>query len=118
MEPEPRRSRTLREHLRDGIVAAHRRRPTSFYMLLITPVVLLLGVQMAQFRNQPWRFAAVLALLFVFCGVVLFLAVIDIFEISRRHLREHRDVFRETLGDEEFYRKLGASRGDDEPRNP
>lgn len=102
------RSKTLGEHLRDGFVAAHRRRPVSFYMLLITPLVLVLGVQMAQFRDEPWRFASVLALLFAFCGVVLFLAIMDIFAISRRHLREHREAFRETLGEEAFFKELGS----------
>lgn len=101
-------SKTLREHLRDGVVAAHRRRPLSFYLLLLIPVVLLLGLQMAKFRAEPWRFANVLTLLFLFCGAVLFLAVADIFAIARRQMREHREAFRETLGDEAFFRELGS----------
>lgn len=104
----PSHSKTLREHLRDGVIAAHRRRPLSFYLLLLIPIVLLLGLQMAQFRDQPWRFANVLTLLFLFCGAVLFLAVIDLFAIARRQIREHREAFRETLGDETFFRELGS----------
>ncbi len=115
MTPDPAdrfgRSKTLREHFIDGLKAAQKRRPTSFYMLLITPVVLLLGVKMAQYRDEPWQFAGMLTLLFLFCGAVLLLAVIDIFEISRRHFREHRNAFRETLADENLYKKL-ANRTD------
>lgn len=99
-------ARTLRDHFRDGMRAARRRRPTSFYLLLITPVVLLLGLRMAQYRDEPLYFAGILTLLFLFCGVVLLLAVFDIFEISRRSLREHHNAFRETLGEEDFYRDL------------
>lgn len=99
-------SPTLREHFVAGLKAAHRRRPTSFYLLLLTPVVLLLGARMAQYRDQPWHFAGMLTLLFLFCGAVLFLAVLDIFDIGRRHLREHHAAFRETLGEEAFYKEL------------
>lgn len=107
-EKYPPYARTLREHLRDGLKAAHKRRPTSFYLLLLTTVVLLLGLRMAQYRDEPLYFAGMLTLLFVFCGVVLFLAVLDIFEISRRSLREHHNAFRETLGQEDFYRDLST----------
>lgn len=105
------RSKTLREHFIDGLKAAQKRRPTSFYMLLITPVVLLLGVKMAEYRDEPWHFAGMLTLLFLFCGAVLWLAVLDIFEISRRHIRAHRDAFRETIADENLYKELASRTG-------
>jgi len=101
-------ARSLRDHFRDGVKAAHKRRPTSFYLLLITPLVLLLGLRMAQHRDDPLYFASILTLLFVFCGIVLLLAVFDIFAISRRTLREHHNTFRETIGDEQFYRDLAT----------
>lgn len=110
MPPEPRNQiahgRTLREHLWYGFKQAHKRRSISFYMLVLMPVVLMLGLQMAELRDQPWRFAGVLTLLFLFCGVVLCLAVADIFRGIRIHLREHHAAFRDTLGDEEFFKEL------------
>ena len=102
------RSKTLREHFVAGIRAAHRRRPISFYVLVLTPFVLLLGLQMADFRGTPWRFAGVLSLLFAYCGVVLFLALSDIFKMARQNMREHREAFRDTLGDETFFKELGS----------
>lgn len=115
MPPDPReriaRSLTLREHFWQGFKQAHKRRPISFYMLVLMPVVLLLGLQMAELRDQPLRFVGVLTMLFVFCGVVLCLAVADIFRGIRIQVREQRAAFRDTLGDEEFFKELSARTG-------
>ncbi|HNR29847.1 MAG TPA: hypothetical protein PKI11_03060, partial [Candidatus Hydrogenedentes bacterium] len=52
--------------------------------------------------DNPRRFALVLSLLFLFFGVLLVRAVMDLFEIARRRLRDERDSFRETLGEKSF----------------
>lgn len=82
-------------------------RPVSFYLFLAIPLVLLLGLQMTMSMDNPKRFALVLSLMFLFFGIVLLRAVMDVFDIARRNVRGKRDAFRDTLGDEKFARKLG-----------
>lgn len=94
-------------HVRKALREANRRRPRSFYFLLAAPVVLLGGVHMVQYRDQPLRFALILALLFVFFGVILIQAIMDLFEISRRHYAEYKQSFVETLGAQDFIHELG-----------
>lgn len=98
--------RTLWGHVVRGFVEAHRRRPVSFYLLLTVPVVLVLGAQMAAFRDQPKRFALILTVLLLFFLVISIKAVREFFAIMRAHVAESRRVYRETLGDEAFVSEL------------
>lgn len=108
-EPEIKPVRGWREYLCQGLSAAHKRRPASFYTLLSIPVVLLLGIKMAEPGLPASRFAFTLAMLFIFLGVVIFRAVKDMAEIGRQHLREHHATFRTTLGEPSFLEALRAS---------
>ncbi len=114
-EQEDKTPKTLWAHLRRGLRDARSWRPSSFYFLLATPLVLLLAAHMLQYRDNPKRFALVLALLFVFFGVLLIRALMDLLDITRRRLREERKSFQETLGDREFLDQLG-NRLDDHNR--
>lgn len=105
---EIKKSLTLREHFARGLRKAHQWRPTSFYLLLATPVVMLLGVQMIEFRGEPKRFVLVLALLLLFFGIVFLRAIMDIFEILYRRHAEERKGYIETIGDTEFVEELGS----------
>ncbi len=98
---------TLRGYFREALRQANAWRPVSFYFLLAIPVVMVLGAQMFRFEDNPARFALILSLIFIFFGVVLLRAVMDLFEISRRSLREHRNAWVETLGDAGFIEELG-----------
>ena len=113
---EPKPVLSLRSQLWEGLKRAHRRRPASFYMLVITPVVLFLAVDLLARRDDPKRFATGLVLLVLFFGVVLVRAVMDIFDAGRQHWRDSRDTFRQTLGDEEFISALSKrkKRSDEE----
>lgn len=82
-------------------------RPTSFYLLLAIPIVMLLGLQVVTAWENPKRVALVLSLMFAFFGIVMLRGVMDMFEIARRRFREDRDAFRDTLGDRAFTRELG-----------
>lgn len=82
-------------------------RPTSFFLLMAIPVVMMLGLQLAVSMGDPRRFAMVLALLFAFFGLALLHGVLDLFDILRRRLREDRDAYRDTLGEPGFARGLG-----------
>jgi len=104
--------RTLREHLWQGIAAAHGRRPASFYLLLTIPIVLLLALHLFQTADDPRRLALGLSLLFLFLGVLLIRAILDILGLVRRLVAEHHRSYRETLGDEEFLEALRSSRGE------
>ena len=86
---------------------SNRRRPTSYFLLLAAPVVLILGLQLAFRLDTPQRFVLVLACLFGFFGLALAHALLDLMSISRRRLREERDAYRDTLGDQSFSRELG-----------
>jgi len=77
-------------------------------MLLLTPLVLLLGIKMAEYRDDPLRFAIILSSLFLFCFVTLLRALMDIMEISRNLLREHHATVRETVGDAAFLEELSS----------
>jgi uncharacterized membrane protein YjjB (DUF3815 family) len=112
---EPAPVRTLGWYIYRGLRKHYAHRPTSFYMLLATPVVLLLSVDMIRHQDDPKRFFLVLALLMVFFGIGLVRAVMDILEITRSHLTEHRETFQKTLGDEHFMARLkeGAEHKDD-----
>ncbi len=99
--------RTLWMYFREGLAAAHKRRPVSFYMLLSVPVVLVLGARLFEYREDIGRFRAVLSLLLLFFLIISIQAVRDFFAITRRHFHESRGVYLETLGDREFIDKLG-----------
>mgnify|MGYP005847085325 CR=1 FL=1 len=100
--------KTLGGHFREALKRTHENRPTSFYMLLAVPAVMVLGVPLAGFREDPKHFAFMLAIQFVFLGIIFLRAVFDVFEIGRRILREDRKNFKETLGDEDFVSELAS----------
>ncbi|MBI2424681.1 MAG: hypothetical protein HYV27_17760 [Candidatus Hydrogenedentes bacterium] len=102
----PKAHRTLAQHVARGLQELHQWRPTSFYLLLATPLVLLLGAQLGRLRDNPGQFAFVLSLLFVFFAIVVLRALMDLLEIMRKRLREERDSFQQTLGDQGFVNAL------------
>ena len=109
-EPVPEKTitvRTLWMYFREGLAAAHKRRPVSFYMLLSVPVVLVLGARMFEYRQDQGGFRLALTLLLLFFLVISIQAVRDFFAITRKHLHDRRAAYRETLGDQEFIGELG-----------
>ena len=90
-----------------AIRRSQNRLPVSLYLLIAMVAVLLLGTQIVLVREDPKRFAFYLALMFIFFFVVMFRAVVDVVEISRKHFREREDLFRNTLGDTDFVSELG-----------
>jgi hypothetical protein len=111
---EPRPIRTLRQQFWDGLKNAQRRRPMSFYLLVSIPVVLLLAVHLLRSLEDPRRFVFGLSVLFIFLGVVLMGAFLDMFSIIRRGLAERNRSYKETLGDDEFLEELRANRASGE----
>jgi hypothetical protein len=105
--PEFKPVKTLGMHVRKALREAHVRRPTSFYLLLATPPVLLLGLHMVRLRETPVQMALVLSAIFLFFGFIILRAILDVLKISRKHLSERKSSFRETLGDPEFLDELG-----------
>jgi len=101
------RSLTLREHIVGALRRAHQWRPSSFYLLLVTPLVMLLGAQMMEYREEPKRFVFVFALMLLFFGIVFLRALMDILEILRRRHAEDRKGYIETIGETEFVSELG-----------
>jgi hypothetical protein len=109
-EPETKTTyaRTLWDYLRQGLIEAHKRRPLSFYLLLLVPLVMLLGVHIADYRNSPLRFATMLGLMFVFFWLITIRAFNDLFGMIRKHRAEKRNLYLETIGDKAFVESLGA----------
>jgi len=99
--------KTLWMYFRAGLRKANAQRPTSFYLLLAIPVVLVLGARLGALRDSPKQFAFYLGLFFIFLFAILLGAFVDLIEIVRRHFTEHEQIFRSTLGDEEFAAQLG-----------
>ena len=112
MYPEGRQNkeqRTLRQHFAASLAKRNRNRPASFYLIFAILAVVLLGSQVVYIKDDPKRFAFFLSLNFVFFLVVVYRALIDSVEILRGHFKERNDLYRATLGDEEFTTKLGRS---------
>ena len=93
-------------------------RPTSFYLLLAMPLVLLLGLHTLLNPGAPARVALGLCCLLVFFFVALCRALVDLLEILRSHLTESRLTYQETLGETSFVRALGARHQDAPPPGP
>ena len=104
-KPDP--PKTLWAHCCTTWRCASARRPFSFYLLIAIFIVALLGVQVVRVRENPKQFALFLTLMFVFFFAVVFRAILDCFEIWRRHFTEYERTFRETLGEETFVKELG-----------
>lgn len=96
-------------HFKEGFRRQNARRPVSFYLMLAIIAVLLLGLQLAHYRDPgtAWKFALVLSAMFVFFFVVLWRASIEMVEIIRRSYREERELYTSTLGNREFAEELG-----------
>lgn len=109
--------KTLGMHVRAAWRRIHAVRPASFYLLLALFIMLPLGTQMINARENPQRFALFLTLHLVFLFVVLVRAVYDLAEIAKDHFQERERLYRTTLGDRDFARELGehVSRRRDEP---
>ncbi len=106
-EFQTKHSPTLWEHLKAGFIAAHRRRPLSFYLLLLIPVVLLLGAHIFHGPVSPRHFTLMLTLILVFLWLVSAWAVNDFFMLWRKHRAEAQEVYRETIGNQDFMDQLG-----------
>lgn len=100
-------SRSLWEHVCCAYARIHARRTISFYLFFLVLIGLLLSTQLIYLRDSPRRFFVVLALLFILFFAVIFRAVVDCFDIARRHYAEHEEIYRETLGDTDFAKELG-----------
>ena len=107
-DPEIPEYKTLWMYFREGLARANAERPVSFYLLLAIPIVLLLGSRMVEVQNAPKQFAFYLAVFFVFFLVLVQRALIDFIEIVRHQYKEHKHIFRSTLGDTDFTARLGG----------
>jgi uncharacterized membrane protein YesL len=106
-ENEIKHVRTFWGYFRQGFVEAHKRRPHSFYLLLLIPVVLLLGIHMSEYRESPFRFASLLTLMLVFFLILAIRACNDLFMLYRKHRSDRRTIYLDTIGNRDFVEKLG-----------
>lgn len=77
---------------------AHRRRPASFYLLLLIPIVLLLGAHVFTKHVSLLYFSGIFLLMLIFFWIVMMWAVRDLFIIYKQKLQEEASVYKETLG--------------------
>jgi hypothetical protein len=98
---------TLRQYFLDGLRRANARRPASFYLLLAMVVVLPFGGQIYRIQDDPRQFALFLLLYFVFFLVVIFRAIVDCFDIMRRHFRERETLLPSVFNRDGFAVDLG-----------
>jgi len=103
-------SNTFWQHIWAGLRRAHARRPVSFYLLVLIPVALVLGVRMGNVRNDPHQFAFYLACGFVFFFAIMYRAIADFVDIGRKLFSEQESLFRTTFGDEEFLTRISGCR--------
>lgn len=114
--PNTRRPRTLWEYVFDGIRRTRLQRKSTVLLLVACIPVLLLGTQLARFRDDPLRFAIALSLMFLFFFAVIVRALLDMNDALRGYFRERDEPFRKTLGDERFVSELKARLHDDSSR--
>ena len=105
-QSEPKQIRTLWMHVKAALKKIRSERSWSFFLLPAIIVVLILGLQMAQYRHEPGKFALVLGCMFVFFFFVMAYAVLEAGQILRGHVKENSKLFRSTLGEEEFLDEL------------
>lgn len=67
------------------------------------------GVRFQALRESPAVFLGYWGLFLVLFVIVLYCVVLDLRYIKAEHVIMSREVFRETLGDEEFRRALRAA---------
>ena len=109
LNQEPTAPRTLRAHFARAFREMNERRPFSVYLLFAIFIVVMLGSQIVYVRDDPKRFAFFLSLNFIFFFVVMYRALVDFFEIVRKHFREKESIYRDTIGEPQFAKKLGRS---------
>ncbi|MBI5095580.1 MAG: hypothetical protein HZB26_24495 [Candidatus Hydrogenedentes bacterium] len=107
---------TLREHFAAAWRRANRRRPISFYLLLAMIAALLMGAPMIWAKNDPKKFALCLSLSFLFFFVIIYRAIIDFLELVRRFFAEREQVYKNTLGAQDFAERLGQRVNDHDTR--
>jgi uncharacterized membrane protein len=101
------RQKTLWTHVRTVLARMRASRPASFYSAFAIVIVLLLGLQLGNLKDNPARYAFVVAMMCLFFFVIAVRAIFDVGELIRKHFAEHQKVFKTTLGDEEFAARLG-----------
>ncbi|MCH8204844.1 MAG: hypothetical protein IID09_06740 [Candidatus Hydrogenedentes bacterium] len=99
--------KSLRERVWEAVRRSARERPVSFYLLLAMVVMLVLGGQIVYVKDNPKQFAIFLSLYFLFFFVLIFRAVLDAFDIARRHFRKRESLFKETFAADGFAERLG-----------
>jgi hypothetical protein len=99
--------RGLGDHIRDARRRIRRSRPLSFYLLVAMAIVLLGGGLLAPaVDDRPRLFFAYLAALFLFLFVVMAFAIRDGCRILRHYVRDSKDIYPTTLGDQAFTAQL------------
>jgi len=101
------RPRTLAGYFAAAFREAHARRPLSFYLLLSIPVALMAGAHMLEMQENPARFALLLSAMFVFFGIIVLRAIMDMADIARKHHVAERETWSATIGDPKFAGDLG-----------
>ena len=105
-DAEPKSSKTLGEYFREGLRKRNNARPFSFYLLVALLIVVVLSSQMVFSLDNPKRLFFMLTLDFVFLFAVLVGAIVDFFDISKRHFSEREKLFSETFGQEDFVSEM------------
>ena len=105
-DTDPKSTKTLGEYFQEGLRKRNKARPFSFYLLIAILIVVVLSSQMMLSLNNPKRLFFMLALDFVFLFAVLVGAIVDFFDISKRHFSEKEKLFAETFGHEDFVSEM------------
>lgn len=104
--PEHESHKTLATHLKDGLRRRNAAKPFSFYLLVALLIIVVLSVQLPMNLNNPKRLLFFLILDFIFLFAVLVGAIVDFFDIAKKHFSEREKLFEETLGRQEFVSEL------------
>ena len=90
-----------------GLKTVFKHYPVSFYLLCAVPIVLLLSHRFFLSKDDPKQLFWGLVLLLIFFAILVLRAIMDASELLFRQYKASQEVFQETLGEEDFARKLG-----------
>lgn len=83
-----------------------RRLPLSFYLILAIILILVLGVKGFSELHDPKRLAFMMVIFLVFFAAVMYRALIDAVDITRKHYREEGSLMNEVFDRDDFAQDL------------
>ena len=94
-----------------------RRLPMSFYLILAIILMLVLGAPGFADLDDPRKLAFTMVVFLIFFGAVVYRALIDAFDIARKHYREGATLISDVFERDGFAQQLHEKLAEQETKN-